>query len=122
MSDAFVSQLLYLATVQLVTKSAPYSHSKTIPLHALSHLVADYLQLLATAAKSHAELAGRDKASVWDVASALEDFGTGTLGDLRDDAEHGDGGGEEGERLRDLAGGLKGASLAGVGCRDAELT
>ncbi|KAL8293664.1 hypothetical protein RQP46_000365 [Phenoliferia psychrophenolica] len=107
MSDAFVSQLLYLATVQLVTKSAPYSHSKTIPLHALSHLVADYLQLLASAAKANAERAGRDKASVWDVARALEEFGTGTLSDLRDDVEHSDGGGDEGERLRDLAGGLK---------------
>lgn len=109
MSD-FPAHVLYLSTLQLVTQAAPFSHAKTIPLHALSHLVADYLQLLAGAAKASAELAGRDRASVWDVARALEEFGTGTLADLRDDVEHSDGGGDEGARLRDLAGGIKGRS------------
>ena len=45
------AHLLHLATLELLTRSAPFSHSRTLPLHTLSDLVADYLQLLATTAK-----------------------------------------------------------------------
>lgn len=103
------SHLLHLATLSLVTRSSPFTHARTLPLHTLSHLVADYLQLLATSAKDNAELAGRDKISVWDVAAALEEFGTGPMEELREEAQRKDEGlGEEPERIRELAHGLKG--------------
>lgn len=100
--------LLHLATLQLLCRAAPFTHARTLPLHTLSDLAADYIHLLATAAKSNAELAGRNQTTIWDLGRALEEFGTGTLGELRDEMEKGGGGTEEGLRLRSIAGGLKG--------------
>lgn len=97
-----------MATLELVTRSSPFTHAKSIPLHVLSDLVGDYITLLASAAKANADLAGRHKPSVWDVGRALEEFGTASWAELSDDVEHSDGGGDEGQRIRDLAGGLKG--------------
>lgn len=101
--------LLHLSTLQLVTRASPFTHSRTLPLHTLSHLIQNYLGLLAQAAKDAAEHSGRDKISIWDVGSALEEFGAGTLADLKDEVERGDEGvGEEAQRIRELARGLKG--------------
>ncbi|KAI5481099.1 Bromodomain transcription factor [Pseudohyphozyma bogoriensis] len=105
--SALPEHLLQLATLQLVTQAAPFTHCRTLPLHTLTDLVADYLQLLAKAAKDSAELAGRDKVSVWDLGNALGEFGVGGLADLRDELDKGNGASEEAERIRDLAGGLK---------------
>jgi hypothetical protein len=103
------SHLLHLATLQLVTRSSPFTHTRTLPLHTLSHLLQEYLSLLATAAKDAAELAGRDKVSVWDVGCALDEFGSGGLDELKDEVGKGDQGvGEEADRIRELAQGLKG--------------
>lgn len=101
--------MLHLSTLQLVTRASPFTHSRTLPLHTLSHLIQDYLGLLAQAAKDAAEHSGRDKVSIWDVGSALDQFGAGTLADLKDEVERGDEGvGEEAQRIRELAQGLKG--------------
>jgi hypothetical protein len=106
-SQSLPAHLLQLATLQLVTRSSPFTHSRTLPLHTFSHLISDYLQLLARAAKDNAELAGRTDVSVWDVGRALDEFGTGGLSELREEMMKGDGG-DDADRIRDLGGTLKG--------------
>lgn len=116
-SEALASHLLHLSVLQLVTRSSPFTHSRTLPLYTLSDLLADYLGLLAKSAKDAAELSGRDKVSVWDVGKALEEFGLGDINDMKEELESGmniereEGVEDENDRLRELAGGLRGKSL-----------
>lgn len=103
--------LLQLALVQLLTKAAPFTHTRTLPLHALSHVVSSYIQLLASTASQAAELAGRTQVGVWDVGRAIEEFGTGGLGELRSEVQQGKMREEEegmGERVNVLAESLRG--------------
>ncbi|GAA5979240.1 hypothetical protein JCM11641_001970 [Rhodosporidiobolus odoratus] len=119
------SHLLHLSTLLLLSRSSSHSstssstttpapgftHSKSLPLHTLSHLLRDYLCLLATTAQTAAETAGRHKSSVWDLAHALDDLGFRGLNgirELRDEAETADAGvEEEADRVRELALGLQ---------------
>ncbi|KAM0753360.1 hypothetical protein T439DRAFT_323997 [Meredithblackwellia eburnea MCA 4105] len=107
-SGALPSHLLHLATLHILTRSASFSHAKSLPLHVLSNLVQDYIQLLATTAKHAAESAGRHNVNIWDLASALDEFGTASLQDLKQELENSsDSGGHEAQRLRSVALGLR---------------
>ncbi|SCV73099.1 BQ2448_7024 [Microbotryum intermedium] len=80
-------QLLHLSTLQLVTQAAPsFTHARSLPIHTLSDLLQDYLGLLASSAKARAELAGRDKVSVWDVGATMDEFDVAPIYELKDEA------------------------------------
>lgn len=120
LSSSLPEYLLQLSLLHLVTRSAPFTHTKTVPLHALSHLVDNYIHLLATTAQQAAELAGRTDVSVWDVGRALDEFGAGGGGMdglMREvEAQAGEGEQEEGEagRIAQLAVQLRGELSQGV--------
>jgi histone H3/H4 len=109
--DGFASYVLQLATLQLITRSAPFTHVRTLPLHIFSDLLRDYLQLLAAAAKDTAEQAGRTKISVWDVGRALDEFGTSSMADLKDDLDQNNGDSQEIQKIRTMAENLQGKRL-----------
>ncbi|KAM0786139.1 hypothetical protein ACM66B_006947 [Microbotryomycetes sp. NB124-2] len=102
-------ELLHLAVLQLVTRSVPFTHAHSVPVHALSHLCSEYLQLVAAHAQQSAEHAGRRKATVWDVAHALHDLAPGSWPEMRDQVDLGDSGDSDGEleRIRQLAHGFR---------------
>ncbi|KAK4052321.1 hypothetical protein OIO90_004402 [Microbotryomycetes sp. JL221] len=115
-------ELLHLSVLRLVTRSAPFTHAHSVPLHALTHLCAEYLQLIAHGTKQAAEHAGRHKATVWDVGDALDELAPGSWPEMRDQLELADeepapndvddtnGGAttiKEAERIRQLAHGIR---------------
>ncbi|GAA5827817.1 hypothetical protein JCM11251_007686 [Rhodosporidiobolus azoricus] len=126
--SALPSRLLHLSTLLLLSRSSASSHSttaslpgsttpgsgfthaRTLPLHVLSHLLQQYLSLVASTASTAANQAGRTQVGVWDLADALGELGfAGRRGvsELREEAERGDEGvEEEAEQLRELAKGL----------------
>lgn len=119
LSPSLPDYLLQLSILHLVSSDSPFTHARTQPIHALAHLAQDYIHLLATTAKHAAEHAGRTDVSVWDVGSALDEFGAGSLGELvgevreRRRGEEQGRSGEEGEvdgveRIQQLGKGLKG--------------
>lgn len=77
MSDAgeFARYLLHLATLEMMTCSTSFTHAHAQPLDLITHLVGDYLQLLATEAKLNAERCGRNNVAVWDLEAAFDQFG-----------------------------------------------
>lgn len=102
-------ELLRLAALSLVSSSAPFTHTRTLPIHTITNILSSYLALLATAAKDNAELAGRNQVTAWDVIRSLNEFGEGDLGELREEAlRTADGAGEQGDRIRELATQLRG--------------
>ncbi|BGP19826.1 hypothetical protein JCM10213_003135 [Rhodosporidiobolus nylandii] len=120
--SALPSHLLHLTTLLLLSRSssspsssAPaqpgFTHARTLPLHVLTHLLREYLALLASTAAAATERAGRAKGTVWDVADALEELGFGGrkgVEELREEAERAqDGVEEEAEQVRELAKGLQ---------------
>ena len=114
LSGSLPEYLLQLSILQLVTASAPFSHTRTAPVHALAHLAADYIHLLASTAKHAAEHAGRTHVSVWDVGRALQEFGPGSLGELTVEAE-------AGRRRRRLGRGAEEVEAEGAGVGDVEV-
>lgn len=105
-------ELLRLATLSIVTSAAPFTHTKTLPIHTITNILSSYLSLLATAAKDNAELSGRNKVTAWDVVRSLKEFGEGDLEVLKEEAMRtADGMGEQGDRIRELSTQLRGISV-----------
>ena len=105
-------ELLRLATLSIVTSSAPFTHTRTLPIHTITNIMSSYLSLLATAAKDNAELAGRNKVTAWDVVRSLNEFGEGDLDVLREEAiRTADGMGAQGDSVRELSTQLRGISV-----------
>jgi hypothetical protein len=103
------SHFLTLSTLQLLTRSSPFTHAQSLPLHTLSDLLGSYLSLLAKTAKDNAELSGREEVGIWDIGRALEEFGIGGgVRELKEECQRGRGGGVEGAMIRELAVGLRG--------------
>ncbi|GAA5929656.1 hypothetical protein JCM1841_004260 [Sporobolomyces salmonicolor] len=108
---ALPSHLLHLSTLLLLSRSTDFTHARSLPVHTLSHLLQQYLQLLATTASDAASQAGRGKVAVWDVADALNELGFGGqrgIDELREEADRQDDGvQDEADRIRQLAKGLQ---------------
>lgn len=84
------AQLLHLAVLQLVTRSAPFSHCRALPLDALTDLTGCVLSLVGAAARQHAERSGRTDASAWDAIAALDEFSLlEGVGELHEEAREG---------------------------------
>lgn len=70
--DAFPARLLAISTLQIIANSTQFTSIKTISLQTLTQVASRYLQLLAEAARAHADHSGRNHINAWDLSGLLE--------------------------------------------------
>lgn len=66
--------LLRLATLGIITTSAPFTHTTSGVVDSLSSILERYLLVVGAAAAESAALAGRREVSLWDLQQALSEF------------------------------------------------
>ncbi|PLW23108.1 hypothetical protein PCASD_10508 [Puccinia coronata f. sp. avenae] len=88
-TESFPAKLLAIATLQIISNSTPFTAIRPIPLATLTHVATSYLELLAQAARAHADHSGRTLINASDISGLLEHLqGPGALAALHNWSQH----------------------------------